>query len=728
VSVLRGARGAWALVVAPAPGRSDGAVRVRAVRVPDTGVAETVWTGEAPGDGAVSKLARTRDGAAFAVARGRAITVYELTASGPPRERPLPRGESPPGRDAVTPSLALAAESEGDGHLTLLARWPPPWGTRHLSTRDVREGGPMTPRRRDAFVHPDLALVGDVVLLAQERRKGTFLEAPVRDRGVEFVVMDASPAHPDLLATLAPPHDAGPSSMPRVSLVDPAVPPRGALAAWRDDHGLVAAHVRRDDHGHWTLGAPLRVSDDRRDGAPFDVGSLPGPCNGLLAWRDGDAVVARAFEATGSTRVGPPTQVSLPAGVAVAGVDPRVRLERGGNRTVLAVDTAQGVRAFDVTVTDACALSLTPIGLPSGFAGARLAGTASSGDRVALVATPDPPDAVETRAHFVTLPAAGGVRVHPAAETLPQGVSAMGLFEGGIAVVAGRAHGSVMLRRVGDAHDDEPGEDLLLRAMRGEDLAVEASAAHHRVWVADVTGDEESPFGPPRSVVVHSAIDTLEDGPRTEVRTATVPEADFAVMTLGVREGDGLRGATWSGSTGEGCIPGAWASRHDRDDRGVTGTWQWMVPLVPEALRRCGDRVHTALWRGDTLHAAVSGERFGTRLVIVETGRGEARWLAFDERPGARVRQASIDRWGEGVFAVWLDGDPRAPAVRCRLFSREGSPRTGVIHLGEVLEAPVDASEDGAVPVSVGPGGIAVLLRTSHGPRLARVACGAIDR
>ena len=135
-------------------------------------------------------------------------------------------------------------------------------------------------------------------------------------------------------------------------------------------------------------------------------------------------------------------------------------------------------------------------------------------------------------------------------------------------MAAGRARGSVMLRRVGDPGDrDEPGEDLLLRAMRGVDVALEASAARRRVWVADVSGAEETPFGPAGAVVIHSAIDTLEDGPRTEVRTATVPEADFPRMTLGPRDVDGLRGATWSGSSGPSCVPGAWASRHDRDDQ-----------------------------------------------------------------------------------------------------------------------------------------------------------------
>ncbi|MFO0610697.1 MAG: hypothetical protein U0324_46475 [Polyangiales bacterium] len=724
-SVVRGPSLAWALVLAPVPGRSDGAVRVRAIRVPDDGAAEVAWSGEASSAAAVSNLVRTRDGAAFAVARGRAVTAYELSASGPARERPFPRGESPPGRDAVTPALALAAD--GDGHLAALARWPAPWGTRRISTRDVREGGPMTPRRRDAFARPDLAVVGDVALVAQEHRAGTFVGGGPEVTRAELAVLDAAPAHPDLLATLSLPRDGGASSMPRVAPADPSSPASGALVTWRDERGIAAARAVRDARGAWAPAQTMRVSDDRRDGAPHDVGSARGRCGAVAACRDGDAVALRAFDLA-EGRAGTPVRVALPAGAAVAGVEPRVRVERAGDRTVPAVDTAAGVRAFDVAVGDDCAATLAPVALPSGFAGARLAGSASSAEKIQLVATPDAPDADETRARFAALPAGGGVRAEPAATTLGQGAAEVGLFEGGVPVVAGRARGSVMLLRVGDPGDDDgPGEDLLLRAMRGVDFALTASAERHRVWVADVSGDEETPFGPARAVVVHSAIDTLEDGPRTEVRTATVPEADFLRMTLGAPAPDGSRGATWSGASGDGCVPGAWASRHDRDDRGLpvaSGAWQWMTPLVPEASRACGDRVHAAVWRGDVLHAAVTGERFGARLVTAAPG-GEARATAFDERPEARVRQPAVDALGDGLFAAWLDGEARAPALRCRVFSREGAARTEVIHLGEVAAAPSDAAVEGALPVSAGEGGVAVLLRTTHGPRLARVSCGA---
>jgi hypothetical protein len=722
-SVVRGASLAWALVLAPAPGKADGSVRVRAVRVPDDRAAEVAWEGEAPSAAAVSGLVRTRDGAAFAVARGRAVSAWHLGAAGPAREQTFPRGESPPGRDAVTPSLALAADD--DGALSALARWPAPWGTRRLSTRDVREGGPMTPRRRDAFARPDLAVVGDVALVAQEHHAGPFVgDAPAVTRA-ELVVMDAAPAHPDLLATVALPRDGGASSMPRVARVDPASPTSGALVTWRDDRGLVGARVARGARGAWEVAQTMRVADERRDGAPHDVTSARGLCGAVAAWRSGDDVVVRAFDLA-QGRAGSPARVSAPVTASVAGAAPRVRVERGGDRVVLAFDASAGVRAYDVAVADDCAVTLAPLALPSSVAGARLAGSASSTVKVALVATPDAPDAASTRAVFVSLPAAGGVRMEPPAETLAQGVADVGVFEGGLPVLAGRARGSVMLLRVGDAaDDDEPGEDLLLRAMRGVDLAVEASAERHRVWVADVAGDEESPFGPARAVVVHSAIDTLEDGPRTEVRTATVPEADFSRMTLGARGADGRRGATWSASAGDGCVPGAWASRHDADDRGAAAGWQWMAPLVPESARACGDRVHAALWRGDVLHATVTGERFGARLVTGAVGRAEPRATPLDERGEARVRMPAVDVLGDGLFAAWLDGEARAPSVRCRRFSREGRALTEVITLGEVAEAPTDARPDDALPVSAGAGGnVAMLLRTTHGPRLARVSCG----
>jgi hypothetical protein len=723
LSVVRGASLAWALVLAPAPGKTDGSVRVSAVRVPDEGTADVAWSGEAPSAGAVSALVRTREGAAFAIARGRSLTAYALGPSGNAQERVFPRGESPPGRDAVTPTVALAADE--DGVFSALARWPAPWGTRRLSTRDVREGGPYTPRRRDAFVRPDLTLVGDVVLVAQEHRAGPFVgDAPAVPHA-ELVVMDAAPSHPDLLATVSLPRDGSASSMPRVARVDESSPASGALVTWRDAQGLVAARVARDARGAWGIAQTMRVSDEPRDGAPHDVTSAHGLCGAVSAWRSGDAVVVRAFDLA-QGRGGAPARVNAPVAARVAGVDARVRVERTGDRVVLALDTDEGVRAFEVTAADDCAVTLAPVTLPPSFAQTRLAGTAASPTRAVLVATRAAPDAAETPALFVSLPATGGVRMEPAAQTLTQGVTEVGIFERDIPVVAGRARGSVMLFRVGDPGDDgEPGEDLLLRAMRGEDLAVEASAARHRVWVADVSGDEETPFGPARSVVVHSAIDTLEDGPRTEVRTATVPEADFSQTTLSPRGADGLRGATWSASAGDGCVPGAWASRHDREDRGVSTGWRWMVPLVPEAARACGDRVHAAVWRGAWIAAAVTGEHLGARLVHGTLGEGEVQATAFDERADAHVRLPSVDAMGEGLFAAWLDGDPRAPSVRCRMFSRAGRPTTEVITLGEVAEAPVDELPTDTLPVSAGEQGrVAMLLRTTHGPRLARVSCG----
>jgi hypothetical protein len=722
VSVVRGRALAWALVVAPGSGAA-GAARARVVRVPDEGAAEVAWTGDVAHAGAISNLVATPEGVAFAVARGRAVTGYALGATGPARERSFPRGESPPGRDAATPSLALAADD--DGALMALARWPAPWGTRRISTRDVREGGPMTPRRRDVFARPDLAVAGDVVVVAEEHHAGSFVgEASVAPHA-EVVVMDAAPAHPDLLATLCLPRDAGPARWPRVA-ADPASTVPGAVLAWRDAQGIAVARVTRDASGAWGLSRSARLGEAPRDEVSHDVSTARGRCGAVGAWRDGDALVVRAVDLDAGA-AGAAARAVLPAGVPVPGASPRVRVERGGDRVVVATDTPAGVRAFDVAVAEDCAVTLAELALPAGFAGARLAGAASAADRVVLAASPDGPDAAATRVRFATLAAVGGVRAEPPAETLPQGVTELGLFAGGIPVVAGRARGSVMLRRVGDPGDvDEPGEDLLLREMRGVDLALAASAARHRVWVADVSGDEETPFGPAGAVVVHSAIDTLEDGPRTEVRTATVPEADFPRMTLAPRGADGLRGATWSGAVGAGCVPGAWASRHDGDDRGIEGSWRWMVPLVAEGERACGDRVHAAVWRGAAVSATLTGARIGARLVTATPGGAGVFTAPLDERAGARVRLPAVTSSGEGLFAAWLDGDPRSPAVRCRWFTREGRPRGEVMALGEITEAPTDTRPDDALPLAAGADGqVALVLRTAHGPRLARIACGA---
>jgi hypothetical protein len=719
VAVARDAYFSWALLVSPKAGRVDGSVRVRVVRVPDEGAPAVIYTGDAPAADAVAGFARGPAGVAFAIARGRAVTAYVVTPEGAVREHAFPRGESPPGRDALTPSLSLSAEP--DGTLTALARWPAPYGAQRIHTRDVRESEAYTPRRPDAFRAPDLAVVGDAVLLAQERLAGSFRGAPARP-AVELVVMDAAPAHPDTRAalTLAP---AG--ERPRVAPLDPAA---GAVVVWRDAQGLAASQALRGDAG-WRAGEPLRLSDAVTENVTgdHDVASARA-CGAVAAWRDGASVVARAFDLARSRR-GEPARVEAPVGERVAGEAARVRVERVGDRTLVAVDTAAGPRVYDATADEACAVTLRAVALPAAAsaAGMRVVGLAAGASAAVLAVTAAPSDAAASAMVYATIPAATAqpARLAPPAATAQQGASALAMLAGDVPVLVGRARASVMLLRVGDAADrDEPGEDLLLRAVRGEDVAVTASAALHRVWVADVSGDEDTGFGAPRSVVVHSAIDTLEDGPRTEVRPAAVPRADYARTTLTALAGagDAAWGVTASAGAGDDCAPGAWASLRTVADALIGPA----VSLVTEGEPACADQVLAASWAGAHLAATVLGERAGVRLVTGDVRTGAVRGQPLDTRTNARPRMAAVARAQRGLLALWLDGDALSPSLRYRMFTRDGAPRTDVVTLGEVTAAPGDVRPGDALLLDGEGGRYVTVLRTVHGPRLARLSCGAV--
>lgn len=716
VAVARDAYFAWALLVAPRAGRVDGSVRVRVVRVPEEGAPAVLYTGDAPAADAVAGFARGPAGVAFAIARGRAVTAYVVAPDGSVREHPFPRGESPPGRDALTPSLSLAAEP--DGTLTALARWPAPYATQRLHTRDVRESEAYTPRRADAFRAPDLAVLGDAVLLAQERRAGSFRGAPAGS-SAELIVMDAAPAHPDTRAalTLAP---AG--EHPRVAPLDAA---DAAVVVWRDAQGLAASQVLRGEAG-WRAGEPSRLRDGVTSNVTddFDVASARA-CGAVAAWREGDAVVARAFDPARGRR-GEPARVAAPVG---AGVGPRVRVERVGARTLVAADTAAGPRVYEATAGDDCAVTLRAVALPAAVsvAGLRVVGLAAGASAAVLAVTAAPVDAAESAMVYATIPsvAAQPVTLAPAAATVQQGASSLAMLAGDVPVLAGRARGSVMLLRVGDAADhDEPGEDLLLRALRGDDMAIAASAALHRVWVADVAGDEDTGFGAPRSVVVHSAIDTLEDGPRTEVRPAVVPRADYARSTLTALAGagDAAWGVTASAGAGDDCAPGAWASLRAGADALIGPP----VALVTEGAPTCADHVLAASWVGTHLAATVLGERAGVRLVTGDVRTGAVRGQPLDTNANARPRMAAVARAQNGLVALWLDGDALSPSLRYRMFTRDGAPRTGVVTLGEVTAAPGDVRPGDALLLDGEGGRYVTVLRTVHGPRLARLSCGAV--
>lgn len=739
IAIARDATAAWVLMAAPKANATDGAVRVRLARVPDEGTTSIAHTAEAPSLDAVSGFAITSTGVTFAISRRDSVTEYTVSPSGAVSEKPFPRGEIPAERRARIAALALAGSRDG---VSALARYGAPFAAVRVNDRDVRESDAYTPRRNDSFRAPDLAIARDAVLLAQEHVAGSFSGAASR-ASIELVALDPSPAHPDVRSTVTLNREGTTGAHPRVALLDPERSGAGVVSVWRDEHGLAAARALPGADLTWRAHEFMRVLDaqspEEAVTGDHDVASTGVACASVAAWRSGDDLAMRAFDLARGLS-GDVVRVALPLGDTAAGAAARVRVERSGARVFAVSDGAAGPKLFELTVTDACGLTARPLALPASASspGVRVAGFAASASVAVLGLTRALADAAETPMTFVSVAAtpSQAPRLAPTAVTLRQAVTELTLLAGDVPVAVGRARGSVMLQRIdGAADEDGPGEDLLLRGMRGEELATDASATLHRVWVADVSGDEETAFGPPRSVVLHSAIDGLEDGPRTEVRTATVPYADFAGVTLAALSdaGDAAWGATLSGSAGGDCVAGAWATLRTADDRPIAprtpsreSPWPWMVPLVPQAERSCADRVLSAHWRGSRLAAAVAGERVGARLVTGDVRDGELRSRALDERAESHVRLPAIAPSGRGLIALWLDGSQRSPSLRYRMFSTDGVPRTEVVTLGELTEAPTDERPGEAIPFAALGDRLVAALRTVHGPRVARLSCGAV--
>lgn len=720
----------WAATVNPAVGVGPRSAKVRLLRVTNGQRYEEALVSHAGSADAVTSWASDGRGVHLAVGAGRAVRLLSPLASGP-KERVFPQGPENPPRDARTPSLALALEP--DGTPAVLARWAA-FSARRWHLRDTYESPAWLPPRPDVFAAPDMALVGETLLVAQSRRAGDWSRAGAGPSSVELAVLATDPFRTDTPRVLSLSRPEVPGFDPRVSVLDPNAPARGAVVAWRDAMGVVLTRVV-EDRAAWEGREFMRVTDEPGDAvrAP-DVAPIAGACGALVAWRRGDVVALRAVDVTAG-RVGPV--------VTVAGASTRdgarVRVERGGARTWVAFDGVDGPRLVEVTQGADCAVTARAMGLPSAFPrGARVAGFAGDRTRAVLAVTAAAPGDAQTPLHFATLDGARGtLTAAPPAETVAQGVTELSLFEGPVAVVMGRARGSIRLQRVGERDDDgEAGEDLLLREARGEDAALIASAALHRVWVADVAGAVPAPMRPPHAVIVHSAIEALEDGPRVELPTAEPPSLDAGRITLDAitvpRDGRDVAAwaSTMSASAGTSCVPGAWAllRRADNDAplalRAPGDPWPDARALVPAEDARCGDRVLSVSWKGSRIAAIVQGERVGTRLVAGDIEGGAPRGVPLEA--SARVLSASVVRLGDGLLALWAVREGRGAVLRYRRFDDDGAPAAPAGSLGELLAAEDDARASRMASAATAPTEAATALATTHGPRVFHVRCGAL--
>ncbi|MEZ4405917.1 MAG: hypothetical protein R3A52_05530 [Polyangiales bacterium] len=667
----------------------------RALRVPAQGAPAELARAEADAPDSVSPLVDTPDGPAFATWRSGALTATVL-ASPRPRTVTFPRGESPPGRDAHPPSVSLALAR--DGALTALLLWPPPFGLRAVTARTTLESRDLLPRATATQRDPTLALTGDRVWVAMVETR-----APSR----ADLVLASHPAEP---------FDASPPTVVRVAGLSPSATHLGLLTR---ASGSLVARWSEPDGPRYVEVAPAAApsSPARVEGDPGAWAMVDHPRCGLVAawFHDGQLGVAPLDDA----------HRARPAVIARARPG-AVYLATSGERVALASTSDEGASLTEVLLDPTCAPTTRPVALPrSVTSGAtRIVNLQGDADRVVLALSPSPADATTTELRFVTLDASGP-RAYPAAATVPQGVGSMALLDPPTVMVSGANRGTIRLQRVGDVADDEPGEDLLLRDGHGLGEALLTSRARHRVWVAyTAPAGGSDPFHEPGGVVLQSAIDGLEDGPRVDVAAAPLPRERFTEATLhAIDAGDGGAarwGLTLGGRASSPDDPrpvGAFAAIYDSDFANSTTP----TALVPEALADRSDRVRAAEWSGSRLRAVVTGPRVGARFVSADPSRGEARGEALDAVSPSAIAAPSMVPWGDDALVIWLDTTRADPALRLRRFGPDGAPRGPARSLGDVIGAPLP---DVTLPVRRTTSGFVTVFPTRHGPRMARVRCG----
>ncbi len=663
------------------------------------------------------------DGVAFVAAAGPVLRATAFNGRSA-RSIEFPRGEAPAGRDGLTPRLSLTTED--DGALTVAAHWDGRFGTRRLHARDTRESAGLGPRRHDRFDSPALTAINDSLLVLHERRIGTFTDETSTASSLEAVAFPAGPFDP------APPHDAlvslASATAPRLRSVEGT-----AVALWRDGVRLVATRI--DVTPTTVAVSPTPVEVASHVGNRYDLAAGAGACAVAVMAGAGanTSITVHGLRAEGWSLV---DAGSAATSVGAPPIDD-LRVARVGGGVVMVALSDNALRSWRADLSPTCTPTVSPLSLPTApLHGAGLRVIALSGDATGatLLLTRDPLDAASTQVTRIEIDPSYAVAA-PVTEAVPQSVTEGARYDARIAMVAGPSRGTVRAQRLGDpGDDDEPGEDILLRQARGERIAMFASAERHRIWIADRSDERSNPFHPPHAVVVHSVIDTLEDGPRTEVATAAPPEAAFATVALHRFESPVSNRPAWAlvtapEPTAPHNLDGAWAFLFDPRDEPIARTAHDdspipnAAPLLPTALRSPRDHVSSVAWRGTALAAVVSGPRAGVRLVTGDPFNGSLRDTPLCDTPAAMIRGATVLPHGDGWIAFWLDVTHPQPMLRDRRFNADGSARGAAETLGEFLHLD-EASLPPSLPATTGAADeFAVAVPTPHGVRLAEVRC-----
>ncbi len=705
VGVLREDSATWVLI---AHGRTARLLRVSGAREAPATVMDVPLADPA----AVSGPLRTDRGVAFVTGQPGGVRAHWVDGRAG-HDADFPRGEVLSARATAVPRVSAAIED--DGTLTALAQWGAAGGTRRVHLRDTHESPGLGPRRRDRFVAPSMALAGAAAVVADVRRMGAFEDDTTTGERLELVVFPAGPfdtARP-AMAVLA---DAPAVGRPSVAALDD----RTVAVVWRQGRTVRVARATVGP-GHVEAGAAENIGEVDED-SPTAVAPL-GPDCALIAWAAGGALVARRH--CGGVP-GAAQEVRVPVAAAVT----RLVAARCGAGALLAAATAAGAvtlwRVDGSTAPPALTASAVPTATwaTHGLGALSLAGDASGATLVrAGVPRPDGNTPVQTVA-YDALGSAGAAKEF----VVPHAIAAATRLDAAVTVVGGPARGTLRLQRLEDQADEGPGEDLLLRGAVGRDTAMAASLDRHRVWAADVNDVSDDPLHARGSVVVHSAIDVLEDGPRTEAVTGVAPEATFGRVFL---HRMASASATWtmlgSGANDGTSLRGPWAFRFDAHDRpagtpSATSPFAGATPLLPPALRTNLDRIGAVAWSAAAFAAIVSGPRAGVRLVVGDATQVRADGALTDEPP-TMVRAATVVPAGSGWATLWLDVTTASPVLRVRRFDAAGRPMGAALTLGEFISMDEDALGT-ALAAAPGRGGaLSAVVPTRHGLRIADVVC-----
>jgi hypothetical protein len=254
------------------------------------------------------------------------------------------------------------------------------------------------------------------------------------------------------------------------------------------------------------------------------------------------------------------------------------------------------------------------------------------------------------------------------------------------------------------------------------------------VWVAEAGGTGRTEFGPAQSVILHSVISTLQDGPRTETWLGVVPYADFDRITLSapmIHTGQG--DSTWWAPTfsvprdaGQGCLAGGFAMMITQGHGYRVGAppgrdpaWPGTGVLIDRENRRCDDRVGSALWNGEFYAITVSGPSAGARWLAGRWASSPTRSAILADATGGAIPTAAT-RLGTGYAAAWIEPDREAAHVRVQRFTREGERTGPVIEVARVSRV----QAEGLAIASPSAHEIDVAYPTDGGPALTRVEVG----